>query len=78
MSDEEGDLEFSTKKNELNYKIILVGDPEVGKTSIITRYHENSFSEERNITVNKAYFEKQYLMPGSEKIVKLHVWDTLG
>ena len=30
-----------------NYKIILVGNSQVGKTSITSRYVENSFNEEQ-------------------------------
>ena len=79
MSDDEGnDVEFDDKTTDYNYKLILVGESGVGKTSIITRYVEDSFSEEHDITVNVAFFEKIFDIPDTKKKAKLHVWDTLG
>ena len=39
-------------KNNINCKVILLGDAKVGKTSIINRYIDNSFSEEYIQTIS--------------------------
>lgn len=45
-------MKSNKKKNsEKTYKIVLLGEGRVGKTSIITRYLENKFSEHTNETV---------------------------
>lgn len=77
MSDDD-EPTFSEKSTDHNYKLILVGESGVGKTSIITRYVEDSFNEDHNITVNVAFFEKIFKIPDTNKKAKLHVWDTLG
>jgi GTPase SAR1 family protein len=78
MSDDEGDVEFDDKTTDFNYKLIIVGESGVGKTSMITRYVDDRFSEEHDITVNVAFFEKIFDIPETRKKAKLHVWDTLG
>ena len=51
--DEEGDSPFQNdNKNDFNYKLILVGESRVGKTSIITKYVENKFDPGEECSVN--------------------------
>ena len=61
-----------------NAKIVikLAGDSSVGKTSIITSYFNNTFSENIQATIG-VDFKNCYIMIKEEK-VKLCVWDTAG
>ncbi|XP_038069935.1 ras-related protein RHN1-like [Patiria miniata] len=58
------------------YKICLVGDMNVGKSSIVHRFVRNSFSEEKTSTLAAAFFEKELSVNG--ETVKMCIWDTAG
>ncbi|MEM3526284.1 MAG: GTP-binding protein, partial [Candidatus Jordarchaeaceae archaeon] len=58
------------------FKTILVGDKKVGKTSIVKRATENSFSSEYFPTTICDFVVKQ-LEAGKNK-VRLHLWDIGG
>lgn len=58
------------------YKIVLLGGPHVGKTSIIQKYVSNVFSESRNVTVQAEYVEKRAVVEGRNVVLK--IWDTAG
>ena len=40
------------EKDEIGIKVTLIGESSVGKTSIVERYLNNSFSEKYKCTVN--------------------------
>ena len=58
------------------FKIVFVGDANVGKTSIIVRYHLNTFSEESQATIGAAFITK--VVKSKYGYCKIHVWDTAG
>ena len=41
----DGDDPFQDKTTDFNFKLILIGDSQVGKTSIIARYIHDEFNE---------------------------------
>ena len=66
-----------TKPKEIETKIVLLGNINVGKTSIASRYCKNSFNEHHINTIGGAY-QQQKVVLNSGAIVKLHIWDTSG
>ena len=64
-------------KFNFNFKIILLGDSNVGKTSIFNRFLENTFNETYECTVQAEYKYKA-IFPDLNTEVKLHIWDTSG
>ncbi|XP_066277129.1 EF-hand calcium-binding domain-containing protein 4B-like isoform X1 [Branchiostoma lanceolatum] len=58
------------------FKIILVGDSGVGKTSFIHRFCKNTFSPKRQVTVGIGYYMKT--MVTANTIISLQIWDTAG
>ena len=58
-------------------KIVLLGDVNVGKTSIASRYCKNSFNDHHINTIGGAY-QQQKVVLGNGAMVKLHIWDTSG
>ena len=58
-------------------KVIIIGAPFVGKTSILLRYCENNFSENTKPTVGCERYDKEVAIEGGNTI-KLHLWDTAG
>jgi small GTP-binding protein len=57
-------------------KVILVGDPSVGKTSIIQQYHVRQFDEDGEATIGASFVSK--LMDTSHGPIQVHIWDTAG
>jgi len=65
------------KQKEIEVKIVLLGNINVGKTSIASRYCKNSFNEHHINTIGGAY-QQQKVVLNNGAIVKLHIWDTSG
>ena len=61
---------------ELLYKVVVVGDENVGKTSLIRRYCEGKFETSRVATIGVDFYTKEIPLP-KEK-VKLSIWDMAG
>ncbi len=58
----------------INYKIVIIGESMVGKTSLITRYTKNIFSNTsvKDRTVNAYGVEKTISV--NETVIKLTIW----
>ncbi len=63
-------------KVDLQYKILLLGETKVGKTSMIIRYVENKF-EEGGLSTLGVDMRNKYIQLEDKKI-KLDIWDTAG
>jgi small GTP-binding protein len=59
-----------------SFKLIVVGESAVGKTSIVFRYCKDTFTEDRAPTVGVG-FQPKCLALNDERI-KLAIWDTAG
>ena len=57
-------------------KVILVGDPGVGKTNLINVAAGLKFNEEEATTLRASFLEKNLKING--KNYKLNLWDTIG
>ena len=62
---------------EFEVKICLLGDVNVGKTSIASRFCKNSFTDTYRNTIGGAYQQQNIVLNNGAKI-KLHIWDTSG
>ena len=59
------------------YKIVLVGDSNVGKTNLISRYIKNSLPKNSNPTIG-VEFATRVVPLRSGGTVKAQIWDTAG
>lgn len=59
-----------------NYKIVLLGDINVGKTSILSRFRYGSFEPEYMPTLGIDFFSKNLFL--EDKTIRLILWDTAG
>ena len=60
------------------WKVILVGNKKVGKTSISNRFVENTFTENYETSTEVKFKRKNVVIPNTQNIAELHIWDTLG
>lgn len=59
------------------YKVVVVGDGAVGKTSLVRRYCENKFRESRIETIG-IDFQSKTLELESEETICIVLWDVAG
>jgi small GTP-binding protein len=63
------------------FKILLLGEPEVGKTSLIKRYVDNFFEEGYQITLGVDFLSKTVIMEdpdGNDQELSFQIWDVAG
>ncbi len=58
------------------FKVVLVGDSGVGKSSLLNRYFDGEFFENYNATIGVDFKSKEINV--KEKTAKLQIWDTAG
>ena len=69
-------VEENEKKYDFIFKIILIGNSSVGKSSIIQRYIQKIFNDEYTCTIGVDFFMKTIDI--NDKLIKLQLWDTAG
>ncbi|KAI8066252.1 ras family-domain-containing protein [Gilbertella persicaria] len=57
-------------------KLVLLGESSVGKSSIVTRYATDSFTEGREATIGAAFLAR--ICSTTDRKVKFEIWDTAG
>lgn len=62
--------------NEHKYKIIFIGESDVGKSSIMLRFVKDSFDENINSTIGIDFSSKIIQYKGHN--IKINIWDTAG
>lgn len=62
---------------QLQYKVILLGDGAVGKTSIAMRFTEDHFAKTYKQTIGLDFFIKRLVLPGDVNVA-LQIWDIGG
>lgn len=62
-----------------SYKIVLLGESSVGKTSLVHRFITNQFDIHTTNTIGAAFITKVYASSNNpDRKVKLQIWDTAG
>jgi len=59
-----------------NFKVVLLGEGCVGKTSVVLRYVQDRFNEKHLTTLQASFMNKKINLGG--KKVNLSIWDTAG
>jgi small GTP-binding protein len=63
------------------FKVVIVGDGAVGKTSIVRRYCEGKFQSARVATIGVDFYTQRVRLSGPKhggQVVKLSIWDMSG
>ncbi|KAJ6231928.1 ras and ef-hand domain-containing protein [Anaeramoeba flamelloides] len=67
---------MTEKKNVFQFKVVLLGESAVGKSSMVVRFVNNTFSEKIESTIGATY--TNYEVDLGDYFVKLQIWDTAG
>ena len=59
-------------------QLLIIGDMTVGKTSILTRFTENKFSQNYLATVGLDFFTKDVDFTNLNRRVRIKIWDSAG
>eukprot|EP01006_Ploeotia_vitrea_P041349 TRINITY_DN66504_c4_g17_i1.p1 TRINITY_DN66504_c4_g17~~TRINITY_DN66504_c4_g17_i1.p1 ORF type:complete len:208 (-),score=108.16 TRINITY_DN66504_c4_g17_i1:100-723(-) len=59
-----------------SFKIVLLGEGRVGKTSLCLRYVDDKFDSKQESTIQATYLDKRLNI--GKQSVKLMIWDTAG
>jgi len=73
----EGSIIFKGK-TEAIYKVIVIGDPAVGKTSLLTNFATNQFEEKYLPTVGVSILKETIELEDKEATINLMFWDIAG
>ena len=67
---------MSKGEEEYKFKITVVGDPAVGKTTLIKKYTTGSFQKDYIATLGAQFSKYEEIIEGNE--IKLFIWDIAG
>ena len=74
-------ISSNEKTTAIPFKIIIIGDSCTGKSSLLLKLVDDSFTDAHKVTIG-VDFKAKYLVSknaeGIDKIVKLRIWDTAG
>ncbi|SCW04425.1 LAFE_0H13234g1_1 [Lachancea fermentati] len=63
----------------LQFKLVLLGDSSVGKSSIVHRFVKDSFDEFRESTIGAAFLSQTIKLEKQDDVtIKFEIWDTAG
>jgi len=62
--------------NPLEIKVCIIGDTDVGKSSLAKRYCEGEFPENSTPTIGASFLQKRVVVSG--ETISLQIWDTAG
>ena len=80
MSDQErkeGGIVFKGR-TEAIYKVIVIGDPAVGKTSLLSKFAKNKFEEKYLPTVGINILKQSIELEENDATINLMFWDVAG
>ena len=74
------DVSYQTNKKSLDnlysYKVVILGDSGVGKTSFTLRYTQNEYNKYQESTIGAAFSTK--VIEDNGDFIKFEIWDTAG
>ncbi|KAI9816477.1 MAG: hypothetical protein M1827_001609 [Pycnora praestabilis] len=74
MSDSTGAA--SAPKPSSSVKLVLLGEAAVGKSSLVLRFVNNDFQENKEPTIGAAFLTQKCALP--TRTIKFEIWDTAG
>lgn len=66
----------SAPKPSSSVKLVLLGEAAVGKSSLVLRFVNNDFQENKEPTIGAAFLTQKISLPS--RVIKFEIWDTAG
>jgi len=66
----------NTPKPSSSVKLVLLGEAAVGKSSLVLRFVNNDFQENKEPTIGAAFLTQKCQLP--TRTIKFEIWDTAG
>ncbi|TAQ83800.1 hypothetical protein B7494_g7873 [Chlorociboria aeruginascens] len=70
------DSTASAPKPSSSVKLVLLGEAAVGKSSLVLRFVNNDFQENKEPTIGAAFLTQKINLPN--RTIKFEIWDTAG
>ncbi|XP_045204904.2 uncharacterized protein LOC123557489 [Mercenaria mercenaria] len=67
---------FSSSENIYKLKVVLIGDINVGKTSLAVRFSQDKFDEKYKQTIGASFISKIAIVKSD--VIHFQIWDTAG
>ena len=67
-----------SQEGAITCKVVLIGESGVGKTSIISRYINNTFKSQLMSTPGANFVTKTVFIQDKNQSIKFEIWDTAG
>merc|ERR1712131_472761 len=77
MGKQNRDINSSEIMSEYLFKIVVIGDPGVGKTQMRYRFTQNVYNDNSKTTIG-VDFATKLLVQNNGEMVKAQIWDTSG
>lgn len=66
----------TSAKPSSSVKLVLLGEAAVGKSSLVLRFVNNDFQENKEPTIGAAFLTQKIQLPN--RVIKFEIWDTAG
>lgn len=66
----------ATDGRPVQVKLVLLGEAAVGKSSVVLRFVQNDFQENKEPTIGAAFLTQKCRL--DDKVIKFEIWDTAG
>jgi len=76
MSQPSSGVGGATHRKKILLKVIILGDSNVGKTSLMNQFVHKRFSNQYKATIGADFLTKELMI--DDKLVTLQIWDTAG
>ncbi|KAJ3298179.1 Ras- protein Rab-5A [Borealophlyctis nickersoniae] len=71
-----GSAAAAANQKPIQVKLVLLGEAAVGKSSLVLRFVNNEFQENKEPTIGAAFLTQKCKL--EDKIIKFEIWDTAG
>ncbi|KAG7868303.1 hypothetical protein KL918_001961 [Ogataea parapolymorpha] len=72
------DFDVASPRLSADFKLVLLGESSVGKSSILQRVQNGTFDDTKASTVGAAFVSKKVSKDNGDKMINLQIWDTAG